>query len=398
MKNKKFFIAAIVFAIIFEWLRVYFIMPMPGSQKINSIDLAYFLHSYRWIFRIIFIGMMLLSFSNAWKEIRKTSIVLMLFLGLSAYLTNFPMSADTMFKMMGQQHFANEKNNLIDTNRLIIGVVIGNEAKAYPINIIAHHHQVKDTIAGQEILVTYCSVCRTGKVYNPTIKGKSTNFRLVGMDHFNAMFEDPETKSWWRQVNGTCIVGKLKGEKLKEVTCYQTTLKTWLTLYPQSLILQQDPGFKAEYKDLETFDDGSVKSSLIGRNKKANEFKSWVVWIKYQNQIACEDWSVIEKNGYIMKEIGNTRSLILSNDKQSLFAFDLNPLIKKIAPQRISSVKINPSNFELISNLGETYRFNYKGIVQNLKDTTIQLPQIQCTQEFKHSFDQFTGKIQQTRD
>lgn len=394
MKNKKFFIAAIVFAIIFEWLRVYFIMPMPGSQQINSIDLAYFLHSYRWIFRIVFIGMMLLSFSNAWKEIRKTSIVLMVFLGMSAYLTNFPMSADTMFKMMGQQHFANEKNNLIDTNRLIIGVVIGNEAKAYPINIIAHHHQVKDTIAGQEILVTYCSVCRTGKVYNPIINGKSTDFRLVGMDHFNAMFEDPETKSWWRQVNGTCIAGKLKGEKLKEVTCYQTTLKTWINLYPQTLILQQDPNFKSEYKGLEAFDEGSSKSSLTGRNKKANEFKSWVVWIKYQDEIACEDWSVIEKNGYIMKEIGNTRSLILSNDKQSLFAFDLNPLIKAIAPQRISSVKINPSNFEMISNLGETYRFNYKGIVQNFKDSTIQLPQIQCTQEFKHSFDEFTGKIQ----
>jgi hypothetical protein len=46
---------------------------------------------------------------------------------------------------------------------------------------------------------------------------------------------------------------------------------------------------------LETFDDGSVKSSLIGRNKKANTFKSWVVWIKYQNEIAYEDCSVIEK-------------------------------------------------------------------------------------------------------
>lgn len=196
MKNQKTFIVIVTLSIIFEWLRVYFIMPMPGSQKINSIDLAYFLHSYRWVFRIAFIAMMLFSVSIAWNQLRKTTITLLLFLGLSAYLTNFPMSADTMFKMMNQQNFANKQGNLIDTNRLIIGVVIGNEAKAYPINIIAHHHQVKDKIAGQEILVTYCSVCRTGKVYNPTIKGKSTDFRLVGMDHFNAMFEDPETKSW----------------------------------------------------------------------------------------------------------------------------------------------------------------------------------------------------------
>ncbi len=366
---------------------------MPGSQKINSIDLAYFLHSYRWIFRIAFIAMMLFSITNAWKKLEKTTITLLILFVFNAYITNFRMSADNMFKMMTQQNFANQKGNLIDTNRLIIGVVIGNQAKAYPINIIAHHHQVKDKIAGQEILVTYCSVCRTGKVYNPTIQGKSTDFRLVGMDHFNAMFEDPETKSWWRQVNGTCIAGKLKGEQLKEVTCYQTTLKTWLALYPQTLILQQDPSFKFEYKDLETFDDGSVKSSLIRRNKKANEFKSWVVWIKYQNKIASEDWSVIEKNGYVLKEIGNTTSIILSNDKQSLFAFDLNPIIKSIAPRKISSVKIQSSYFELISNLGEPYRYNYKGIPQNSKDSKIQLPQIQCTQEFKHSFDQFEVKV-----
>jgi len=393
MKNKTTFIVIITLSIIFEWLRVYFIMPMPGSQKINSIDLAYFLHSYRWIFRIAFIAMMLFSITNAWKKLEKTTITLLILFVFNAYITNFRMSADNMFKMMTQQNFANQKGNLIDTNRLIIGVVIGNQAKAYPINIIAHHHQVKDKIAGQEILVTYCSVCRTGKVYNPTIQGKSTDFRLVGMDHFNAMFEDPETKSWWRQVNGTCIAGKLKGEQLKEVTCYQTTLKTWLALYPQTLILQQDPSFKFEYKDLETFDDGSVKSSLIRRNKKANEFKSWVVWIKYQNKIASEDWSVIEKNGYVLKEIGNTTSIILSNDKQSLFAFDLNPIIKSIAPRKISSVKIQSSYFELISNLGEPYRYNYKGIPQNSKDSKIQLPQIQCTQEFKHSFDQFEVKV-----
>ncbi len=389
MKNKNLFIVIAITSIIFEWLRVYFIMPMPGSQKINSIDLAYFLHSYRWFFRIAFSAMMLLSISNAWKTLKKTTITLIILLVFSAYVTNFPMSADTMFKMMNQQNFANKKGNLIDSNRLIIGVVIGNEAKAYPINILAHHHQVKDKLSGQEILVTYCSVCRTGRIYNPKIQGKSTDFRLVGMDHFNAMFEDPETKSWWRQVNGTCIAGKLKGEKLNEIECYQTTLKTWLTLYPQSLILQQDPEFANEYKELEAFDDGSVKSSLIGRNTKANEFKSWVVWIKYRNKIAREDWSVIEKNGYILKEIENTTCLIISNDKQSLFAFDLYPMIKTITPEKIKTVNVQASNFEIITNLGHTYRFDYKGISQNIETAKFQLPHIQCTQEFKHSFEQF---------
>jgi hypothetical protein len=37
------------------------------------------------------------------------------------------------------------------------------------------------------------------------------------MDHFNAMFEDSQTKSWWRQVNGEAIAGPLKGKTLPEI-------------------------------------------------------------------------------------------------------------------------------------------------------------------------------------
>lgn len=289
---------------------------------------------------------------------------------------------------------------MIDTNRLIIGVVIGNEAKAYPINVIAHHHQVKDKIAGQEILVTYCSVCRTGKVYNPTIKGKSTDFRLVGMDHFNAMFEDPETKSWWRQVNGTCIVGELKGEQLKEITCYQTTLKTWLALYPQSLILQQDPEFKKEYKDLEAFDNGSAKSSLIGRNKKANEFKSWVVWANNHHQIDKADWTSIEKDHYVYFHEGQRNTLIVSNDNQSVFAFDVTDEQFKSKSIQNLNLKIIPNEtmftvYLETNNKLEPYLFTYKGEMINqmpLNQPKITLKPIPCSQEFKHSFDQFQGK------
>ena len=41
------------FLIIFECIRVYLIMPMPGSQRNNSIELAYFLGSNKNTIRII---------------------------------------------------------------------------------------------------------------------------------------------------------------------------------------------------------------------------------------------------------------------------------------------------------------------------------------------------------
>ncbi len=389
MKTSKAFTIAIIALIIFEIARVYFIMPMPGSQRMQSIDLAYFLHSYRWLFRIMLSIVMILSIKTMLKRYLKTGLLMILLLGGIAYATNFPMSADTMFKTMNHQNFANKKGNFIDSNRLIIGVVMGNETRAYPINIIAHHHQVKDKIAGKDILVTYCSVCRTGRVYEPKIDGKIVDFRLVGMDHFNAMFEDPETKSWWRQVNGTCIAGSQIGKQLADIPCYQTTLKTWLTLYPNSLILQQDSDFNKDYKDLEKFDDGSVKSKLIGRDPKPNQFKSWVVWVKNNNQVKVIDWSVIEKNKYVIESVGNSNCMIVSNDGQSVFAY-------KIDGDAINTnykVSIRDTEFEITRANNETFHYDYKGnLIQqsnlNSKNNPI-LTAIPCTQEFKHSFEDF---------
>jgi len=389
MKTSKAFIIAIITLILFEIARVYFIMPMPGSQRMNSIELAYFLHSYRWIVRILLAIVMILSIKTMLKQYLKTGLLMILLLGGIAYATNFPMSADTMFKTMNHQNFANKKGNFIDSNRLIIGVVMGNEARAYPINIIAHHHQVKDKIAGKDILVTYCSVCRTGRVYEPMIDGKTVDFRLVGMDHFNAMFEDPETKSWWRQVNGTCIAGSQKGKQLVDIPCYQTTLKTWLTLYPNSLVLQQDSDFNKDYKDLEKFDDGTVKSKLIGRNSKPNEFKSWVVWVKNNNQVKSVNWSEIEKNKYAIEKIGNSNCMIVSNDGQSVFAY-------KIDGDAINTnykVSIRDTEFEITIANNETFHYDYKGnLIQKTKLNSTHIPiltPIQCAQEFKHSFEDF---------
>ncbi len=388
MKTSKAFIIAIIALILFEIARVYFIMPMPGSQRMNSIDLAYFLHSYRWIFRLLLAIVMGMSLKTMMKQYLKTGLLMLLLLGGIAYATNFPMSADTMFKTMNHQNFANKKGNFIDSNRLIIGVVMGNEARAYPINIIAHHHQVKDKIAGKDILVTYCSVCRTGRVYEPIIDGKIVDFRLVGMDHFNAMFEDPETKSWWRQVNGTCIAGSQKGKQLADIPCYQTTLKTWLALYPSSLVLQQDSDFTKDYKDLEKFDDGTVKSKLIGRNSTPNEFKSWVVWVKNNNQVKSLDWSVIEKNKYAIAQVGNSNCMIVSNDGQSVFAYKIDDNAANVNYKAL----IKDTEFA-ITTTDETFHYDYKGkLIQksnfNNKNIPILIP-IPCTQEFKHSFEDF---------
>ena len=140
--------------------------------------------------------------------------------------------------------------NKVPLKQLVIGLSLGNDARAYPIEIIGYHHQVRDSIGRYPTMVTYCTVCRTGRVFSPRVGSELETFRLVGMDHFNAMFEDSKTGSWWRQASGESIAGPLKGWKLTEFNSQQMSLESWIKMHPNTLILQPDAKFKEEYDHL----------------------------------------------------------------------------------------------------------------------------------------------------
>ena len=67
---KKLFYIGLIGLGMFEILKVYFIMPMPGSQQIDIVDIAYFLHTYRWFLRIVF-GIMVLGGSAKAFQVRR---------------------------------------------------------------------------------------------------------------------------------------------------------------------------------------------------------------------------------------------------------------------------------------------------------------------------------------
>ncbi len=214
MKKKFIVIIGLLLLVLLEISKVYFIMPFPGSQYTNTIGIAYFINNNIWWMRILLIIVVILPVlyylvNGKWWQKILLAISILIY-GFVAYAVNFKLLADKMFYQPKEKLFANAQTDTTAGTRLVIGVAIGDEAKAYPIEIIGYHHQVKDTVGGEPIMVTYCTVCRTGRVYSPFLNEKYEQFRLVGMDHFNAMFEDATTKSWWRQESGEAIAGAFK--------------------------------------------------------------------------------------------------------------------------------------------------------------------------------------------
>lgn len=371
---KKYFWFGLIGLLLFEIANVYFIMPMPGSQQMNSIDLAYFLYKWRWIFRGLFAAMIFLGlFRSNWK--RKWLLIFPIALLVAViYMANFVMAADHMFYQPKSKLLVNASQNKVDSTRLVIGVSNNGEAKAYPIQFLGYHHQVQDTVGGKPMIITYCTVCRTGRVFEPTVNGKREKFRLVGMDHFNAMFEDETTKSWWRQVNGEAITGQLKGQQLPEVYSTQTSLSQWLSLNPNSLIMQADPAFLKSYDTTFKFESGSSKSKLTGTDSLSWKDKSWVVGVKAGKESKAYDWNQLKKERLIQDKIGATPVLIvLSKDDRSFFAFE----------RPGESANFSLENDKLLFN-NKQLRIDGRGI-----DTTFSLKPLPASQEFWHSWRTF---------
>ena len=321
---KKLYYAGLLGLLVFEFLNVYFIMPMPGSQKMNSIDLAYFLYSHRWLFRVAFLLAMALGFSAAWRQRKKWApAAVLLIVTAFVYLLNFQMSADKMFLQPHAVIMKSRSENKLPGNRLVIGVVNNGEAKAFPVEFLAYHHQVKESVGGRAVLVTYCSVCRTGRVYEPAVNGKPEIFRLVGMDHFNAMFEDATTGSWWRQSTGEAVAGKLKGSVLPEIESVQMTVEKWFELYPEGMVMQPDEAFAMTYDSLARFEQGKSTGRLTRSDTLSWKDKSWVVGVKAGSYTKAYAWNDLKAKNIIHDTIGAVSVvLVLSSDGQSFSVFE----------------------------------------------------------------------------
>ncbi|MBL7805059.1 MAG: DUF3179 domain-containing protein [Saprospiraceae bacterium] len=373
---KNLFYLGVLVLVLFEIANVYFIMPLPGSQEMNSIDAAYFLYSWRWLFRGAGAVLILLGLNSVFSAGRKWLPALALLLaGLVVYATNLEMAADTMFYQPKTLLFQKMPQNKVETDRLVIGIEHAGEARAYPVQFLGYHHQVRDSIGGKAVLVSYCTVCRTGRVFEPVVNGRPETFRLVGMDHFNAMFEDATTHSWWRQATGEAAAGPLKGTALPEFPSVQTTLEKWAELHPETLVMQPDPAFQAEYDSLSNYESGQRKSQLTRRDTASWQDKSWVIGIETGGRNKAFDWNDLQRQRIIHDEIGGQPIvLVLSRDDWSFIAF-----------RRNASQQVFTLSGDTLYDGSQAFDFWGKSLQPGVSD----LERIRAYQEYWHSWQTF---------
>jgi hypothetical protein len=119
----------------------------------------------------------------------------------------------------------NEAQGQIDDTEPGIAVSLNDVNRFYPFQILVWHEIVNDTLGGQRVLVTYCPLCLSGKLWNS-----------------NLVMYDRKTDSMWSQVLGEAIVGEMTGTRLKVLASDQMRFGEWRKLNPTGEVLSRDTG------------------------------------------------------------------------------------------------------------------------------------------------------------
>jgi hypothetical protein len=385
--RRLLFLLAVLLLFAAEILRVYFVMPLPGSQVSNTVSFAHWLdRSIVWI-RVFGWLVVIVAFISVYRKGRtweKIALPFVVVIYAAVYFAcNFRLPADRVFHPPVNLAFAVASDSDLDRSKLVIGIVIDGQAKAYPIQLIGYHHQVMDTIGHTPVMVTYCTVCRSGRVFSPIVNGRLESFRLVGMDHFNAVFEDVSTKSWWQQATGKSISGPLKGHVLQEFPSSQMTLESWLRQYPKSLVMRPDTLFMDYYFKLEDYDKGTMRSDLVRRDKGSWHSNSWIVGVKNNYSSKAYDWNELLQKRVIEDSIDEVPIVLtIESDSASFHVYD----------RRVDDVLLNfrlSGDNQLLVDENTLSSWNMDGVCVEGTFKGKKLVPMQSYNEFWHSWQTF---------
>lgn len=122
----------------------------------------------------------------------------------------------------------------------------GSAARAYPIRYLTWHEIVNDEVDGRPITVTFCPLCNTGMVFDPTVDGQVLEFGVSGLlRHSDMIMYDRQTESWWQQALGEGIVGAFTGERLEQLPAWMESWEAFLAAHPDGVVMDQPAASRA---------------------------------------------------------------------------------------------------------------------------------------------------------
>jgi hypothetical protein len=136
----------------------------------------------------------------------------------------------------------------LESREPVIEVTVGDETRAYPIQILTWHEIANDELGGVPVAVTFCPLCNTAIVFDRRVDGEVLSFGTTGkLRESDLVMYDRTTESWWQQFSGEALVGELTGNELKQLPARMVAWSDFKHDHPSALVLDKETGFSREY-------------------------------------------------------------------------------------------------------------------------------------------------------
>ena len=140
-------------------------------------------------------------------------------------------------------------------HRLVFGIVVNGEARAYPRHMMEVHELVNDEIGGRRVGILYCTLCASAQAYytdRPPEGFETLELRTSGLlSRSNKVMFDLYTFSAFDTFTGRAVSGPLReaGVVLEQISVVTSSWGEWKAEHPHTTIVAEDGDSGRTYRD-----------------------------------------------------------------------------------------------------------------------------------------------------
>jgi hypothetical protein len=198
----------------------------------------------------------------------------------------------------------------------VIFFQVGDDARAYPIQIFMWHEIVNDTVGDVPVVITFCPLCNTAIAFERTVNGRIFDFGTTGrLRYSNLIMYDRQTETWWQQATGEAIVGELTGTRLTYLPASIIAWDDFKAAFPKGKVLSRDTGFSRRYGEnpYVGYDDVSKPPFLFRGPETPGILPpvARVLTIDLNGEAMAYPYDALQKLGVVNDTVGGTDVVVL---------------------------------------------------------------------------------------
>ena len=214
------------------------------------------------------------------------------------------------------------KDAMLPDETQVMGIVLNEQAHAWPMGILIPHHIINESIHGRPVTSAYCPACRSGYVFDPVVDGQPLTFEPVSVHRRNMIMRDRETGTIWQHETGAALMGKYRGKTLDLLGGELSNWKSWRTEHPETTVCVRPKGYRHPSplgpvfeRLLEHGPKHIVGPGLSGQDKRLDQH-AFIAGITVDGIAKAYQMDALQGRQIINDEVGG-RPIVIFHDSSS---------------------------------------------------------------------------------